>query len=482
MVLAFISVFFNTASAQLVAVTGKYTGTGNNNNAIVGLGFKPDFLLINSDQYHAQITTSTFPADNTKSMNGGSAKTGLIKSLDQDGFTLDDDNDVNKAGKTYNYLALKAEAGVVEMGSYIGNNTDDRNITGTSFQPEMVIIISEDNSQKPVYSANTMGADQSMNFLNSGFVSNRVQGFNSNGFQVGKNNAVNQSGTIYHFVAFRSMPGMVYIGYYTGDGVANRIIPEPGTGSFVMIKRDGKNAMHRNRDMPVNSSYSFKNSSSVSNRIKRNTSGGFELGDDNDVNQSGREYHYLKLIGLSTILPIDLISFDARASKEEVELQWEIAAGQGVSSFVVERSTDQLTFKEIGEILSLPGNNSGGYDFTDKYPVQGYSYYRLKITGPAGKIEYSELKRIYIPLIKEENNFTIYPNPVTGNYVRIEQRIALDTLRVDLFDLSGQKLDSRLLTNGNSYFEFKNILLPGVYYLIGSANNSILFKEKIIKL
>ena len=43
-------------------------------------------------------------------------------------------------------------------GTYTGNNTDDRNITGIGFQPDWVLIIS-DTAQQPVMWTSANGTD-----------------------------------------------------------------------------------------------------------------------------------------------------------------------------------------------------------------------------------------------------------------------------------------------------------------------------------
>lgn len=469
--------------AQLVAITGQYTGTGNNNNSIVGLGFRPDIVLINSGAYNAQLTTSTFPVNATKDLNGGSLNAGLIRSLDLDGFTVDAGHKVNKAGTEFFFLALKAEPGVIEMGSYIGDNNDNRYIYGTSFQPEMVIVISENNSQKPVYSSVTMGIDNSMNFQNSGFLSDRIQSFDSNGFQVGKNKAVNESGIIYHFIAFRNVAGKVSIGSYTGDGSSNRIIPEPGLGSFVIVKRDGNNATHRNRDMPLNSAYYFKNSSSVSNRIIRNTSSGFELGNNNEVNEPGKEYHFLKLIGLSSILPVQLISFDAGIRQNKVELKWQTAPADNalIADYEIERSDDRVSFKSLVKVAGKYNNNDpADYFYEDINPLPGFSFYRLKITCRNGKTAYSEIKSIFLRG-NQENIFTVYPNPLRGSRLNITQTNPYADIHIDIVDVNGTIKDTCILLKGTSWISFKNDLPAGIYYLIGNDGRAVVFRTRLLK-
>lgn len=474
--------FTNTTIAQLVAVTGNYTGNGEDNHSIEGLGFKPDFVLINSNTYHAQIGSSTFPANSTKDMYGGELRSGRITSLDLDGFTLGDNNKVNKNGEEYNYLAFKKEAGTLEMGSYTGNNTDNRDIVCTDFKPDMVIIISADNNEKPVFSAITMGADETLNFLNSSFLSDRIQAFNPDGFQVGKNRAVNADGKKYHYLALRNDPGKINVGSYEGDGTPNRIINNLGYGSFVMVKRSGKSGLHRNRNMPFDKSYYFKNANSVSNRIKENTTNGFELGISDEVNESGKVYHYVQINGLSNILPVKLISFNARIYQRNVDLVWETAAERDIETIEVERSKNQLNFTKIAQVWGAGNrNDTVSYIYTDTDPLEGESYYRLKMISKNGNFEYSEIKDIFISE-NTKNQFSISPNPFRGNQLELHYTHKEDFLKIDIVNADGVKADQVILYNGNRQLHIKSNLPPGIYFVIGNNGKSILFRKKMVKL
>lgn len=78
-------------------------------------------------------------------------------------------------------------------------------------------------------------------------------------------------------------------------------------------------------------------------------------------------------------LPIELLSFDARAEDEVVRLRWSTASEEGNAWFIIERSADAERFMPIAQ---LPGaGNSGSrrdYVFDDAQPVVGTTYYRLR--------------------------------------------------------------------------------------------------------
>ncbi len=97
----------------------------------------------------------------------------------------------------------------------------------------------------------------------------------------------------------------------------------------------------------------------------------------------------------------------------QVQLDWGTLLEVNNDAFIVERSTDQKLWLSIGSVKSI-GNSSQkqGYSFTDKSPVSGISYYRLKQIDSKGEITYSDVVRFAAVINKK---FSLFPNPVTSS-------------------------------------------------------------------
>ncbi|TWI81258.1 putative secreted protein (Por secretion system target) [Lacibacter cauensis] len=95
----------------------------------------------------------------------------------------------------------------------------------------------------------------------------------------------------------------------------------------------------------------------------------------------------------------------------QVQLDWATTYEVNSDVFIVERSTDQKTWSSIGTIKSA-GNSSQKqtYSFTDKAPVAGTAYYRLKQVDLKGEVAYSDVVRFNTTITKK---FSLYPNPAT---------------------------------------------------------------------
>ena len=89
-------------------------------------------------------------------------------------------------------------------GSYTGNGVDATNITigfsDTSKTPKLVFIMSA-GVGVAILRADNFSGDQSFHFSSFNYVTNRIQGFSANAFELGTDADVNNSGTAYRFFA-----------------------------------------------------------------------------------------------------------------------------------------------------------------------------------------------------------------------------------------------------------------------------------------
>ena len=183
--------------APMRLATGSYTGNGADNRQFTGVGFQPDVVIIKSAQARAGIIrTSTMTGDAAKNVSSaGALAANLVQSLDTDGFTVGSSQDVNWSGYTYYWVAMKAGSDL-SVGAYVGNGIDNRSITGVGFQPVWVITMG--NGDQSVFRPASVSGDSSYLMTGTGQVTNRIQALQADGFQVGSNINVNESGTTFH--------------------------------------------------------------------------------------------------------------------------------------------------------------------------------------------------------------------------------------------------------------------------------------------
>jgi len=150
----------------------------------------------------------------------------------------------------------------------------------------------------------------------------------------------------------------------------------------------------------------------------------------------------------SSILPLELLAFDARPSAAYNALSWTTTREMNTRDFTIERSLDGVRFEAIGTVAAA-GNYSGDnqYSFTDKQPEAGVSYYRLKMTDIDGAYTWSDVKKIGSSAAVTIN---CYPNPVIDQVnIRINDATASGYL-YSLVTLDGKMIYSGKIAAGNS--------------------------------
>jgi hypothetical protein len=114
-----------------------------------------------------------------------------------------------------------------------------------------------------------------------------------------------------------------------------------------------------------------------------------------------------------TILPVDLVEFDARAAGSGVDLFWSTASEVNNDHFRVERSKDGLVFEAIAEVGAI-GNSmqTTHYGHFDAEPYAGHNYYRLRQVDTDGSFMHSAVRAAYIA--QNGAGARLVPNPGSG--------------------------------------------------------------------
>jgi len=280
--------------------TGNSTAGSNDNRTITGLGFQPDVVIIKSTTTdYTVIRTSTMAGDNSKQL--GNPATGLeanvIQSLDSDGFTIGTDNRVNRNGSTYHWTAFKSYAGTMKVGTYTGTSSSNP-ITGVGFQPDFVMMIPATASTSTMRSsAMTNNKTYYVSNADNGFTSG-LTSFDANGFTVNQYQ-VNNSGTTYHYIAWKAVSGRMAVGSYTGNSSSgsndNRNITGVGFQPELMIIR-GNNysqGVFHPASLANDNTLDFYNTAVASNKIQALQSDGFQVGTDGSVNTNATSYFWV---------------------------------------------------------------------------------------------------------------------------------------------------------------------------------------------
>ena len=186
--------------------TGTYTGDGNDNRSISGVGFQPTFLTVKSaGATYAVWRVDENPGDDTLDFWASTNSANMVQAFEADGFQIGTSDKVNSNEVTYYYFAFKDIANAFQTGTYAGDGNDDRSLAA-SLTPEMVWV-KGDLAASCYLRTDTMAAGDSGDFQNAALTTDRIQSFPTTNFQVGTSAEVNTLNETYYWAAWATPPG-----------------------------------------------------------------------------------------------------------------------------------------------------------------------------------------------------------------------------------------------------------------------------------
>ena len=177
----------------------------------------------------------------------------------------------------------------------------------------------------------------------------------------------------------------------------------------------------------------------------------------------------------SISLPVELSSFKAKLEKGKVILDWQTLSELNSFGFEVERSSDGTHFEKIG-FLESRGNSTSikNYNYTDRNPLEGLMYFRLKQLDLNGDFDYSNV----IAVEFHSQSFSLFPNPAK-NRIQIETAYT-EAAELNIFDGKGQLVKQVDLQKDQLSVDISELPL-GVYMVVLSAGQEV-FSQRLIKM
>jgi hypothetical protein len=184
-------------------------------------------------------------------------------------------------------------------------------------------------------------------------------------------------------------------------------------------------------------------------------------------------------------LAIALINFKGIYGDQQVDLSWATMMESGVDHYEIERSGDGMNFLDIDQVeskMTISTNDFQlNYQFTDTHPLMGTSFYRVKVVGKNGAVNQTAVIEINnSPVIGTR----IYPTVVRNNMLYVESDKTLREVKMEFFDLSGNKISE---TNWSSLNGRQNVrvskaggLPTGTYVARLTANGQNVKSQLVI--
>jgi hypothetical protein len=187
-----------------------------------------------------------------------------------------------------------------------------------------------------------------------------------------------------------------------------------------------------------------------------------------------------------TVLPIELMSFDAVELEHSVEVDWSTASEVNSGYFLVERSEDHQNFSLVQKVEAYGNTHDikkyGVIDVTPK--KTGTVYYRLRQFDRDGIENKSHITSININV--KENEIKLMPDPA-DNYVEVifPSSLTGKVVTLEVTDATGKKQLARrnVVLDGKS----KSITLDvlglekGLYFVRIISENSVVGQGRFIR-
>ena len=184
-------------------------------------------------------------------------------------------------------------------------------------------------------------------------------------------------------------------------------------------------------------------------------------------------------VGRTLVLPLELLHFEARCKEETVLLEWATAAEFNTAYFAVEKSTDGLSFFELGR---LPAHGQAGqYEFADPSLPDNLVYYRLRMVDLDEKFTYSPM---IVPgaCPSPAYRLRVFPNPASPEWNIEVTAPAQQPGTLRLFDVLGrERWQQAAPENGLTILSAQDLHLPrGVYFLQWSVQGRVVDTLRLV--
>ncbi|MEZ4825162.1 MAG: right-handed parallel beta-helix repeat-containing protein [Bacteroidia bacterium] len=275
--------------------------------------------------------------------------------------------------------------------------------------------------------------------------------------------------------------GPVKVRLYLTQGDLNQIILEDplvgGINDLGIFKFSGDDPLLENDDFTdnTNGQLTYINPAAI-------TSGSHPGGYYLEFEVSTFSEFWIGAAAGSTGFPVEFLDFTVTPSGNHAMLDWSTASELSNSHFVIERSIDS----HIWEALDLvPGAGTSDriqyYQYRDKNPLPGESFYRLRQTDFDGGFNYSEVRSFLFR--GDQDILAVYPNPFSHTIQLYAELAQESPVTVTFTDPVGKVVfREEILATGSKTIE-KGIPLPrfspGVYMLTVETRYSKLVKKVV---
>lgn len=182
-------------------------------------------------------------------------------------------------------------------------------------------------------------------------------------------------------------------------------------------------------------------------------------------------------LGVSSLLPVELLDFQAVAESEHVSLHWRTASEFNADRFEVEHSVDGVSFGKIGTMKAKGSiSTETTYAMLHLRPAAGVNYYRLRQMDLDGGFDFSKVVSVdmgtgWQPVVQ------VFPNPAS-HYLNVVLPAEMEGGEIaQFFDATGQLVFTAPIAEGTNPLDVSS--LAAGHYLLQITTGASNFVEKV---
>jgi len=180
------------------------------------------------------------------------------------------------------------------------------------------------------------------------------------------------------------------------------------------------------------------------------------------------------------VLAVNL--FDLSASiieNNKAKVNWSISLENNISRYEIEHSTNGIYFETLGTQQPVPHQTAiYTYTYITNMLGAGTHYFRIRAVDNEGKIQYSNIAKLYIT--KDMLNMVIAPNP-SHNQITIQLPSRVQNANLLIFSESSGKLVKKITgISGQNVICNISSLAAGAY-IIKTENSDVVYIGKFIR-
>ena len=167
----------------------------------------------------------------------------------------------------------------------------------------------------------------------------------------------------------------------------------------------------------------------------------------------------------NVVLATGLTAWTANlAGSNSVQLNWAAANEVAGRQYVIQRSSDNLTYNDIATLNATVDEGSATYSYPDELPASADSTwnYRLQIHDASGAVTYSPIRNVTLPA--PGVGLQVYPNPATNFINLVPNQQDAGDWQVDILSVNGGLIERDVyMQTRNIQVNFRSKLSAGTY-------------------